>query len=66
MIDGFHIPIWNRTKKPLAIALGGMGTEQRGRDNEGNVNYVQYKSDWNCHFESSHNEYILIKNFIKI
>jgi hypothetical protein len=23
MVDGLHIPIWNRTKKPLAIALRG-------------------------------------------
>jgi hypothetical protein len=45
-------------KKSLAIALGGVG---RGRDNGGNVNYVQYKSDWSCHFESPlNNEYILI------
>jgi hypothetical protein len=25
MVDGLHIPIWNRTKKPLAIALSGVG-----------------------------------------
>jgi hypothetical protein len=24
MIDGFHILIWTRTKKPLAIALSGL------------------------------------------
>jgi hypothetical protein len=29
MVDGLHIPPWNRKKKPLAIALsgGGEGTE---------------------------------------
>jgi hypothetical protein len=25
MVDGFHILLWNRTKKPLAIALSGAG-----------------------------------------
>jgi hypothetical protein len=25
MADWLHIPIWNRTKKPLAIALSGVG-----------------------------------------
>jgi hypothetical protein len=35
-----------------------------GRD-EGNVNNVQYKSDWNCHYKSPppYNEYILMKKF---
>jgi hypothetical protein len=32
MVDGLHIPIWNRTKKPLAIALSGAGRVLRGRD----------------------------------
>jgi hypothetical protein len=37
----------------------------RGRDDEDNVNNVQYKSNWNCHYESPpYNEYILIKNCI--
>jgi hypothetical protein len=40
MVDGLHIPIWNRTKKPLAIALSGMGRGLKGRDNGGNVNNV--------------------------
>jgi hypothetical protein len=30
MVDGLHIPIGNRTKKPLAIALSGMGRGLRG------------------------------------
>jgi hypothetical protein len=25
MTDGLHIHIWNRTMKPLAIAIGGAG-----------------------------------------
>jgi hypothetical protein len=25
MVDALHITIWNRTKKLLAIALGGVG-----------------------------------------
>jgi hypothetical protein len=31
MVDGLHIPIWNRTNKPLAIALSGVGRRLRGR-----------------------------------
>jgi hypothetical protein len=52
-------------KKTLPIALGGVGRGLRGRDDDGNVNNVQYKSDWNCHFRSPSqcNEYILIKTF---
>jgi hypothetical protein len=30
MADGLHIPIWNRTKKPLAMALSGGRREWRG------------------------------------
>jgi hypothetical protein len=25
MVDGFQIPVWNRTKKPITIALSGWG-----------------------------------------
>jgi hypothetical protein len=52
-------------KKSLAVALGGVGRGLRGKDYGGNVNNVQYKSDWNCHFESPtpYNEYNLIKFF---
>jgi hypothetical protein len=42
----------NRTKKPLAIALSGVGRELKGRDDGGNVTNVQYKSNRNCHYES--------------
>jgi hypothetical protein len=35
----------------------------RGRDDEGSVNNVQYKSNQNCHYDSLlYNEYILIRN----
>jgi hypothetical protein len=33
MVDGLHIPIGNRTKKPLAIALRGLEEEMM----QGNV-----------------------------
>jgi hypothetical protein len=45
MLDGLHIPIWNRAKKPLAIALRGVGSVLRERDDGSNVNNVQYKSN---------------------
>jgi hypothetical protein len=55
--------LYETTKKPLAIALSGMGKEQKRRDNRGNVNNVQYKCNWNCHYKTPpYNEYILIKN----
>jgi hypothetical protein len=41
MIDELHKPIWNRTKKPLAIALDEVGRELRGRDDGDNINNVQ-------------------------
>jgi hypothetical protein len=53
MVDGLHIPRWTRTKKPLAVALSGAWRGLRGRDDGANVNNVQYKSNWNCHYESS-------------
>jgi hypothetical protein len=41
-----------------------VGTELRGRDDGGNVNNMQYKSNQNCHSKSPrHNEYVLIKNY---
>jgi hypothetical protein len=41
-------------KKPPATALSEVGRGLRGRDNGGNVNSVQYRSNWNCHYESPH------------
>jgi hypothetical protein len=46
--------------------LSGVGRELRGRDNGGNVNNVQYKSNQNCHYESPpYNEYIPMKILLK-
>jgi hypothetical protein len=54
-------PLWNRTEKPLAIALSGVRRGLRVRDDEGNVSNVQYKSNQNCHYASPpYNECILI------
>jgi hypothetical protein len=30
IVDGLHIPIWNRIKKPLPIALSAAGRGVRG------------------------------------
>jgi hypothetical protein len=30
MVDGLRIPIRNRTKKPLAVVVSGMGSRLRG------------------------------------
>jgi hypothetical protein len=63
MVDGLHILTQNRTKKPLAIVLSGVGRGRRGRDGGGDLTNVQYKFIWNCHNGSPmYNEYILIKN----
>jgi hypothetical protein len=48
MVDELCIPIWNRTKKPLAIALSGEERRLRGRNNGDNVDNAQYKSNQNC------------------
>jgi hypothetical protein len=39
MVDALHIPIWNRTKKPLTIALSGV-EGLSARQDEDNVNDV--------------------------
>jgi hypothetical protein len=52
MVDRLQILIWNRTKKPLEIALSGVGKGLRGRDDGVIVNNVQYKTNWNRHYES--------------
>jgi hypothetical protein len=52
-----------QNKNLLAITLCRVGKGLRERGNGGNVNSVQYKSDWNCHFESpQYKEYIQIRN----
>jgi hypothetical protein len=51
MVDGLPIPTY-RTKKPLAIALSGVGRGLGRSDDGGNVNNFQYKSNRNCHYES--------------
>jgi hypothetical protein len=61
MVDGFHIPVWNRTKKSLAIALDGVEKGLRGRDDEGNVNNVQISLTGTVTLNSPH--IMLIKNF---
>jgi hypothetical protein len=50
MVDGLNTLVWNRTKKPPAIALNGVGKGFKGRDAGGNVNNVQYKSNWKMLF----------------
>jgi hypothetical protein len=43
-----------------------VGRGLRGRDDGGNVNNVQYKSNGNCQYEYSlYNEYFLIKIYFK-
>jgi hypothetical protein len=42
MVDGLHILTRNRTKKPLATALRGVGRV------EGERRWGQCKSIWNC------------------
>jgi hypothetical protein len=60
MIDGLHIPIWNRKKNPLALALRGEGWG--GRDDGDNVTNILHKSNQNCHYEFLlYNKYNLIK-----
>jgi hypothetical protein len=51
MVDGVHVLIWNRTKKPLAIPLSGAWRGSRVRDGGGDLANVQYKPVWNCHSE---------------
>jgi hypothetical protein len=50
--------------KPLAIALSGIGRRLSGGDDWDDLTNVQYKPNRNCHHETPHNEYILIKKFI--
>jgi hypothetical protein len=50
VVDGLHIPIWNRTKKPLAIALSGVERGLKGRAYGGDITNVWNKSNQNCHY----------------
>jgi hypothetical protein len=45
------IYIWNKLKKPLTIAVSGVGRGLRRRDNGGDVTNVQYKPHQNCHYD---------------
>jgi hypothetical protein len=59
MADGLHILTWNRTKKPLAIALSRAGRGLRERDNGADLANAQYKPIQNCQYDSTlYNEYI--------
>jgi hypothetical protein len=51
MVDGLHIFIGKRIRKPLGIALNGAGRRLRGRNNGGDLTNVQYKPIWNCQYE---------------
>jgi hypothetical protein len=53
MVHGIHIHIRNRDKKPLAIALSDWWGGRGGETIAGNVNNVQYMSNWNCHYKLS-------------
>jgi hypothetical protein len=53
MVFGLHILTWNRAKKPHAVALSGAGKRLKKRDDGRKVTNVQYKPNWNCHYESS-------------
>jgi hypothetical protein len=65
MVDGLHIIIWNRRKKPLAIALSGAGKVWKGRDSGSDLTNVQHNPNLNCYYDSSlYKEYITIKDFI--
>jgi hypothetical protein len=45
MVDGLHIHTWNRTMKPLAIALSGAERMLwEGGDGRGNLTSVQCKT----------------------
>jgi hypothetical protein len=66
MVDRLHIPIWNRTKKPLAIALSDAGKRLREREDGSDLTNVRYKPNRNCCYEFPlYNEYTLIKLFYK-
>jgi hypothetical protein len=51
MVDGLHILIQSRIKKPLAIAFSGVASRLRWTDDRNVVTNVQCKPSWNCHYE---------------
>jgi hypothetical protein len=66
MVDRLHILTLNRTKKPLATAVSGVGRASRGEDGVGDITNAQYKPFWKCHNEFPlYNEYILIKKLME-
>jgi hypothetical protein len=62
MVDGIQILIWNRTMKPLAIVLSGVGRGWKGRDGGIDLTNVKYKLIRNYHNKFPlYNEYLVIK-----
>jgi hypothetical protein len=62
MVNGLHIHIQNRTRKPLAFHLSGVWRGLRRGYGGGNLTNVQCKPIQNCCKDSSlYNEYILRK-----
>jgi hypothetical protein len=58
--------MYNDTTKRQKKMLHGVRRRVRGRVDGGDVTNVQYKPNWNFHYESPlYNEYILIKIFKK-
>jgi hypothetical protein len=51
LMDFIHL-FETELKKPLAISLSGVGSKLIGRDNGGNVNNEQYKTNQNCYYKS--------------
>jgi hypothetical protein len=66
MVDGLHILLWNKTKKPLAIALAAVWRGLEGKEDRGDLTNIQYKPNQNCHYASPHNKYILIKKYFDV
>jgi hypothetical protein len=65
MVYRFHIVVWNGTKKPLAIALSGVGRGLRGRDDGDDLVNVWYKANQNSLWIPLYKKYILIKIYYK-
>jgi hypothetical protein len=45
-------------KKPLGIALSWEGWGLRGKDDGSNLTDVQYRPNWNCHYDFPHTQCI--------